>query len=220
MNHTLLLRLIGPQQSWGANARFNRRGTEQAPTKSGVVGLLAAALGYPRDRDVSELAALRMGVRIDRRGVLMRDYHTALEVVDSEKRPPGTVVSERYYLADAAFLVGLESTEDAFLHEIQAALLSPHWPLALGRRAFPPAVPIPFTRADSQDPIIAANLLDALRQCKDIVEIRDESDDSRQMIIEDPEGYQEWFDQPLGNFKNRRFGPRRMTILTMKRSQP
>ena len=39
----LLLQLAGPLQSWGAASRFARRSTENAPTKSGLVGLLAAA---------------------------------------------------------------------------------------------------------------------------------------------------------------------------------
>src|SRR5690625_925439 len=121
MNHTLLLRLVGPQQSWGTSSRFDRRDSELAPTKSGVVGLLAAALGYPRQRDVTDLAALRMGVRVDRRGTLMSDYHTALEVLDTGGKT-GTVVSERHYLADAAFVVGLEGHEPGFLHKVHAAL--------------------------------------------------------------------------------------------------
>ena len=55
----LLLRLAGPLQSWGSSARFVRRTTENAPTKSGVIGLLAAAQGRDRDADVSELALER-----------------------------------------------------------------------------------------------------------------------------------------------------------------
>jgi len=47
------------------------------PSKSGVVGLLCAALGRPRAADGSDLAALRMGVRVDREGVLKVDYQTA-----------------------------------------------------------------------------------------------------------------------------------------------
>jgi CRISPR system Cascade subunit CasD len=219
MNHTLLLRLVGPQQSWGTNARFDNRDSERAPTKSGVIGLIAAALGYPRDRDVTGLAALRMGVRIDRPGIRMRDYHTALDVVDSGDRPVGTVVSERFYLADAAFAVGLEGQSTELLQEIQEALLNPHWPLALGRRAFAPSEPVAFAETDGQPAIVKADLLDALKSCRP-VRARSKSDDRRsQFILEDPEGHQEWFDQPLDNFRSRRFGPRRMKVLTLDWSE-
>ena len=53
----LLLRLAGPLQAWGSAARFVRRTTEIAPTKSGVLGLLAAAEGRPREADLTDLAA-------------------------------------------------------------------------------------------------------------------------------------------------------------------
>lgn len=76
--NTLFLRLEGPLQSWGLRARWSERDTADAPTKSGVIGLLGCALGLrradPRLRDLSD--ALRMGVRVDLPGTLLRDYHT------------------------------------------------------------------------------------------------------------------------------------------------
>lgn len=42
---TLLLRLAAPLQAWGADSKFETRKTNREPTKSGVIGLLAAALG-------------------------------------------------------------------------------------------------------------------------------------------------------------------------------
>ncbi|MEV6973738.1 type I-E CRISPR-associated protein Cas5/CasD [Kitasatospora sp. NPDC093806] len=71
----LLLRLAAPLQAWGAGSRFDRRGTQPHPTKSGVVGLAAAALGRDRAEDVGDLAALRFGVRADRPGTPVHDYH-------------------------------------------------------------------------------------------------------------------------------------------------
>jgi len=41
---TLLLRLAGPMQSWGLSSRFTIRDTSLEPSKSGVLGLLCAAL--------------------------------------------------------------------------------------------------------------------------------------------------------------------------------
>lgn len=70
----LLLQLAGPLQSWGISSKFETRDTAAMPSKSGVCGLLAAALGRPRDADVSDLAALRFGVRADRDGRLLDDF--------------------------------------------------------------------------------------------------------------------------------------------------
>ncbi|RMI40471.1 type I-E CRISPR-associated protein Cas5/CasD [Streptomyces triticirhizae] len=86
MTATLLLRLAGPLQGWGDVSRYNHRDTIYRPTKSGVIGLLAAADGHQRDEvrgpgddclPLSTLAALRFGVRADRPGVLINDFHTA-----------------------------------------------------------------------------------------------------------------------------------------------
>jgi CRISPR system Cascade subunit CasD len=138
---TLLLRLAGPMQSWGTRSRFDDRDTERFPSKSGVIGLLCAALGRPRSAPVDDLAALRMGVRADRPGVLSTDFHTAMRVAKASGASPATVVSRRHYLADAAFLVGLEGDPSA-LGALADALQHPVWPLCLGRKSFPPGAPL------------------------------------------------------------------------------
>ena len=76
---TLLLRFAAPLQAWGIDSKFETRNTEREPSKSGVIGLLAAALGYKRTEPekLEELNALRFGVRVDQEGKLLRDYHTA-----------------------------------------------------------------------------------------------------------------------------------------------
>ena len=53
----LLIRLEGPLQAWSAQGKLGVRDTEREPTKSGVLGLIGAALGMPRTDDVT-LAAL------------------------------------------------------------------------------------------------------------------------------------------------------------------
>ena len=149
--NTLLLRLAGPMQSWGTQSRFTERDTGREPSKSGVVGLLCAALGRPRTEPVDDLAALRMGVRVDRAGALLVDYQTAggahrrgetYGVAMAEGGTGGTVVSRRAYLADADFVVGLAGDDLGLLRELDAALARPVWPLCLGRKAFPPGVPV------------------------------------------------------------------------------
>jgi CRISPR system Cascade subunit CasD len=147
---TLLVRLAGPMQSWGVQSRFTERDTGLEPSKSGVMGLLAAALGRPREAEIKDLAALTMGVRVDRPGVLKMDFHTAggahrrgdkYGVVKADGSKGETVTSRRYYLADADFLVGLQGEEE-LLRRLDAALWRPVWPLYLGRKAFVPGNPV------------------------------------------------------------------------------
>ena len=139
----LLLRLAGAMQSWGTRSRFSNRDTGLEPSRSGVVGILCAALGRPRDASLDDFLPLQMAVRVDREGRLMRDYHTAQEVrrADTSKRPQETVLSERFYLADADFLVGLQD-EESFLRQLAAALETPVWQVCLGRKAFVPSLPV------------------------------------------------------------------------------
>ncbi|MET8679990.1 type I-E CRISPR-associated protein Cas5/CasD [Streptomyces sp. NPDC004647] len=77
MTHVLLTRLAAPLQSWGVLARFDRRDTLTRPTKSGVLGMCAAALGMDRTDPVDHLAQIRFATRADRPGTPVSDYHTA-----------------------------------------------------------------------------------------------------------------------------------------------
>lgn len=152
----LLLRLAAPLQSWGESGVLNRRDTRPEPTKSGVIGLLAAALGLPRDADLTDLTSLVMAVRTEQAGSLLRDYHTVSDyrgtplpqagvnakgVQKLTSPPKHTHLTWRYYLQDAAFLVGLQG-EPSLLGDLAEALARPAFPLALGRRSCPPTQPI------------------------------------------------------------------------------
>ena len=136
---TLLLRLAAPLQAWGADSKFETRKTNREPTKSGVIGLLAAALGLRRDEGeaLARLAQLRFGVRVEREGQLLVDYHIA-KTQDQKT----SYVTYRHYLQDAVFLAGIESEDTALLQQLQQALLHPAFPLYLGRRSCPPTLPL------------------------------------------------------------------------------
>lgn len=131
---TLMLALSGPMQSWGSESRFTRRATEQMPTKSGVIGMLAAAQGRRRTDPVEDLVAIRFGVRADQPGTVLTDFQTAIDWRTGKSLP----LSSRQYLADAKFLVGLEA-ERSLLEGLAEHLGSPRFPLYLGRRSCPPA---------------------------------------------------------------------------------
>ena len=143
---SLLLRLEGPLQSWGERARWDIRDTADHPTRSGVLGMIACALGYPRrdPRILSLGESLRYGVRVDRAGTRLEDYHTVRgqhPSAEGELRGPPenpyTIVSRRAYLQDASFLAGLEGPE-RLLRSCETALRQPRWPYFLGRRSCPP----------------------------------------------------------------------------------
>lgn len=134
---TLRLRLAGPLQAWGAHSRFVRRATEQEPTKSGVIGMLAAARGLRRTDALTEFFGLRFGVRADQPGRLVRDFQTARSLDGARALP----LSYRYYLADAVFVAVIEG-DDELLRGLDHAVRNPYYPLYLGRRSCPPVGPV------------------------------------------------------------------------------
>jgi len=212
---TLLLRLAGPMQSWGTTSRFDQRDTGKEPSKSGVIGLLAAALGIDRENwtDLEPLAALAMGVRHDRPGVPKRDYQTAgcatadtIVKADGSQAKDGGVVSNRHYLADAVFLVGLEGVDRALLERAHTALKNPTWPLALGRKSYVPSEPVWLDSGVADAP-----LLDALAAWPWIATPRmwEIAPEKLLVSLESPDGTGALrMDQPLSSFAERRFGAR------------
>jgi CRISPR system Cascade subunit CasD len=150
----LLLRLSAPLQSWGEHSHFNDRDTLAFPSRSGVTGLLAAALGHRRDEPLGALADLTVTVRVDRPGVRLRDFHTVggglsglQTVITAEGGRRGgntsTLTSTRWYLADATFTLAVspaDNTEPPMAWS--DALREPRWPLYLGRRSCPPEGPV------------------------------------------------------------------------------
>lgn len=235
---TLLMRLEGPMQAWGVQSRFGMRETGLEPSKSGVVGLLCAALGKPRAGEeietedypaLSLLANLRMGVRVDRAGVMLRDYHTVggkhLREESDRSSPQlygmrmtggsltsSTILSDRFYLADACFVVGLEArsaTDEEWLVRLHnrshKSLRSPYWQLCLGRKAFVPSAPVWLPNG-----LTSQGLIEALRGYKSLSSRRtfEDGDDDRPRLIVDAEAddaeAEVRMDVPL-SFAERRF---------------
>ncbi|HVN56601.1 MAG TPA: type I-E CRISPR-associated protein Cas5/CasD [Anaerolineaceae bacterium] len=204
--NTLLLRLSGAMQSWGVQSRFSVRDTGLEPSKSGVCGLVCAALGIDRadDPSLANIAALRLGVRVDREGILKVDFHTAKDVLRAGGDIKKTEPSNRYYLADAVFLVGLAGEDLDFLRTIQAALKNPVWPIFLGRKAFVPGEPVYL--ADGLKP--GQELAEALTAYPYLCQRAGPA--RLRTILEDSQGSVVRLDQPL-SFQTRRFAPRSMT---------
>jgi len=206
--NTLLIRLSAPMQSWGTQSRFTVRDTGLEPSKSGVLGLLCAALGIDREDDegLQPLTGLRMGVRVDREGSLRVDYHTAKNVRMANGKIKDTELSNRYYLANAIFLVGLESENLALLERIQAALERPTWALFLGRKAFVPGEPIPLEGGLRKTETLEQALKTYPSLCL-------QEKETMRIVLEDKDGPIVRSDQPLSfSRERRRFAPRRVTV--------
>jgi CRISPR system Cascade subunit CasD len=196
-------------QSWGTTSRFDHRDTGKEPSKSGVLGLLAAALGIDRGdwSGLEPLARLAMGVRHDRPGVLRRDFHTAQHIIAADQsKIHETAVTQREYIADAAFLVALQGVDRDLLERAHAALKNPAWPLALGRKSYVPSEPV-WIEGGVQN----ADLMALLRSWPWIVsQLRGEKKPEMLLVsreAEDGSGVLR-MDQPVSAFSQRSFGAR------------
>ncbi|MFC6317004.1 type I-E CRISPR-associated protein Cas5/CasD [Corynebacterium gerontici] len=126
-----------PWSAWWTPAvsRYLTRATGSTPSKSGVIGILAAAQGRRRSDPVEDLVDLEFAVRVDQAGSLLRDYQTAQPW---QKNPHADAkLVTRYFLEDAAFVAAIGSDDRGLLEELQRNLRTPAYPLFLGRRSCP-----------------------------------------------------------------------------------
>ena len=162
MTELLIFRLFGPFASWGEVAVGESRPSAILPTRSALLGLLGAALGYERsggDAPHLELAAaLRFAVRIDSPGLPAVDYHTVSYRKPERKEQIHTRADElrvrrdllsttqswRHYRCDALVTVVVASVEGSglSLRQLADALDKPVFALSLGRKACVPALPL------------------------------------------------------------------------------
>lgn len=169
VSHSLLLRFAAPQQSWGST-ELPDRNTETVPTRSGVVGMLAAALGEPRNTWSGWLWGTDIWARVDRKGELATDFHTVgvpspeVQSIRTRHRLAvgsrgdadfiiplgnsnkwtlggGTMVTNRQYLADAEFLIAISHVDTERVDEMAAATRNPVFMTYLGRKSFAPSFP-------------------------------------------------------------------------------
>jgi CRISPR system Cascade subunit CasD len=167
----VVMRLYGPLAAWGDIAVGEQRPTTPHPSKSAVLGLVAAALGIRRDDDAHHAllaSGYRFAVRVDALGVPLRDYHTSQradsvarlhhlqtrrdELADRQNR--ATVLSTRDYRADALYTACLHCRGMAAAPQpavIVAALKQPRFALYLGRRSCPLALPLSPRNIEAED---------------------------------------------------------------------
>lgn len=213
MEATLLLRLAAPMQAWGAEVRSTaRQHTQSYPTKSGIIGLLANALGRGLDEDISDLVALHVGVRLDHRGTILPDYVAMRNVATSDGKRKNSHVYTRTYIHDGAFLAGL-SGDRGLLEQIASALNTPARVLFLGRRSCLPTAPLCLE-------IVDGDLEHALTTYPWLAKRNRRHPATLLALIEDTNGPTTLYDVPLGTFGERRFGERRARWLSIKLLEP
>ncbi len=132
---TILLKLSGPLQSWGVASHFETRHTDYYPSKSAVIGIIAASLGYRRDEDenIQKLNELEFAVRIDKPGNILRDFHIAH--YGAGTKDERNYVTNRYYMEDAIFVVAVSHRDDEFMAKIEYGLRNPYFQPYMGRRS-------------------------------------------------------------------------------------
>lgn len=139
---TILLKLSGPMQSWGTNSHFNIRHTDDLPSKSGVVGMIAACLGLRRkdsDKIDGLYKKLHFSVLPVKEGRVSYDFQTAQGYKGSgEEDPKKKYVTRRYFLEDASFIVAVGSADEKLIDELSYALQHPYFQPYLGRRGYVP----------------------------------------------------------------------------------
>ncbi len=159
MKNYLLFQLYGPMVAWGDTAVGEFRPSHDHPTRSAILGLVAAALGIKRHEE-ERLQALEnsclVAVRLDSPGEVMRDYHTT-QVPPQQRKVRHytrrdelntaklhTILSQRDYRTDSAATIALTSKNDPplQLQQMADALQRPTLPLYLGRKSCPLALPV------------------------------------------------------------------------------
>lgn len=153
---TILLKFSGPLQSWGTNSNFETRRTDFYPSKSGVIGMISAGLGLRRDDEkIQKLNEIDFAIRVEQYGNILRDYHIARKF-DSKGKFDRTYVTNRYYLEDYIFIVGISHKDEKLMDEIADSLKNQYFQIFMGRRSNP--VPMDFILNVSNE-----NLMDLIR---------------------------------------------------------
>jgi len=192
MNKYLILRLKGVLQSWGGHTFEDYRPSNLFPTRSGLVGLLAACLGIDRKDVVNQRAlseSFRYAARIDEtanRVYKITDFHTVLKARRvSGKAGNNPVVSRREYLCDTSFTVALKLTDTTVfsVQRIIDHLQKPVFTPFLGRRSCPLSVP-PFYSNVQAESLIKA--LEAVEPFRGTIYSEEDENDNRFIVRDVP----------------------------------
>ncbi|MCK5872776.1 MAG: type I-E CRISPR-associated protein Cas5/CasD [Methylococcales bacterium] len=160
MTTYLNFQLYGVLASWGEQATGESRHSANHPSRSAVLGLIAASLGIKRtEKDALQALSdsLVFGFKTLHHGLLLKDFHTAQKAVIDKKSKHfytrrdemratklTTVLSRRDYRQDAYSLVAVWLNEGSIyrLEDLQQSLKRPKFQLYLGRKSCPLSLPL------------------------------------------------------------------------------
>ena len=205
----VLLWLEGPLQSWGYDSRFGRRESLNFPTKSGVLGIILAAMGAGGEQrellfQLSQyrqtvLSYVRLSIS---KPVQLRDFHMVGSGYDTSDKWQNLLVpktedgkssvgggsksTHRAYIQDGAFAVVIEAEEHLASH-IASALQDPVWDISLGRKSCPPSDIVPRGVFDSFDSACQAaeDIAIQKNRRKDFVVYDEVLEDGEQLSLSD-----------------------------------
>jgi len=151
--NTLPLRSSAPLQSCGSPGSIWKRATEDAPTKSGWIGLILNTMGHrkgesnPGIPSVERLAQMRFGVRLDDPGTREWDYQVmgsrdGFDKANGKHEEKGQIPTERQYIANGTFLIAFEDEDADLLNRIRESIRHSVRPIFLGRKSMPPHEPV------------------------------------------------------------------------------
>ncbi|HHB8312376.1 TPA: type I-E CRISPR-associated protein Cas5/CasD [Klebsiella pneumoniae] len=160
MSQYLVFQLHGPMASWGVDAPGEVRHSHELPSRSALLGLLLAALGIRREEEqrlnaFNQHYSFLLCASSEPRWA--RDYHTVQmpkevrkaryfsrreELQDPELL--SALISRRDYYTDAWWMIAVAVTPDApySVEQLHEALRYPVFPLYLGRKSHPLALPL------------------------------------------------------------------------------
>lgn len=156
MPYTGLFQIAAVVTGFGCNGtdyKFTHGSSE--PTKSAVVGMLAAADGRAKTDSIDDLNALQIGTMTINPGVIHTRFNTTTggrKLEDGIRENP-LIRKKAYFHASnesdngdwlVRHIVGFQSTDESFVRHLLKKLTVPVFPVFVGRANCRPAEPMPL----------------------------------------------------------------------------
>lgn len=225
----LAMLLDGPLQSWGFASRFDRRTTGLHPTKSGVIGMICAAMGLAKGspEEAATLPVLTatkmMSIAIPRGSAAgtepsaparLQDFHTVLDTRSADGSvKKDAVLTRREYLTDACFGVVLKGPA-TLLYQVSSAMADPVWGIWLGRKCCIPSQPVGRGVFPTQEQAVEALLVERVLEEFTVVNEVAEFDQGTDTVSDQPVCFGDGLSSGVDA---RSFGMRRIQLVSAQR---
>ena len=167
----LVFLLSAPLASFGGFSGHERRGSGTFPLRSAILGLIGAALGIDRVDKVAQAQLRKYSVAVQplKNSEPLRDYHTVQTVPTPKVKQPGTrkialeqggrelntIITLRDYRCDVLIGVAIWGSGAWQLEQVADCLRRPAFPLYLGRKSCPLALPVNPAIIVAEEPVEA-----------------------------------------------------------------